>query len=105
MEKEGDGFDVSFTVSNTGKADAKEVAQVYVAPVNPSVMRPAKELKGYDKKLISKGGSQRFSIHLGPDAFSYYDEGSHSWKTDSGEYKIQIGASSADIRLEVTIIL
>lgn len=50
----GDGFDVSFTVKNTGKADAKEVAQVYVAP---------------------------------------------------GEYKILIGPSSADSKLELTIKL
>jgi beta-glucosidase len=105
VEKAGDGFDVSFTVKNTGKADAKEVAQVYVAPVNPSVMRPARELKGYDKKLIAKGASQRFTIHLGPDAFSYYDEAAHAWKVAPGTYKIQVGASSADIRLEIPVQL
>ncbi len=99
----GDGFDVSFTVSNTGAADAKEVAQVYVAPVNPSVIRPAKELKGFDKKLIAKGASESYTIHLGPDAFSYYDEGTHSWRVDPGEYKILIGASSEDIKLEVPV--
>jgi len=86
-----------------GQADAKEVVQVYVAPVNPPVMRPARELKGYDKKFIAKGTSQRFFIHLGPDAFSYYDEGSHAWKHAPHAYKIQIGASSADIRLEINL--
>ena len=101
--KAGDGYDVSFTVKNVGQADAKEVVQVYVAPVNPPVMRPARELKGYDKKFIAKGTSQRFSIHLGPDAFSYYDEGSHAWKHAPHAYKIQIGASSADIRLEINL--
>ena len=101
--KAGDGYDVSFTVKNVGQADAKEVVQVYVAPVNPPVMRPARELKGYDKKFIAKGTSQRFSIHLGPDAFSYYDEGSHAWKHAPHACKIQIGASSADIRLEINL--
>lgn len=100
----GDGFDVSFTVKNTGSTPAKEVAQVYVAPVKPSVMRPAKELKGYDKKLIDKGGSVQFTIHLGPDAFSYYDVDTHSWKLDRGEYRILVGASSDDIRLEAKVI-
>lgn len=104
-EKAGDGFDVSFSVKNTGKTDAKEVAQVYVAPVKPSVLRPAKELKGYDKKLIVKGASQQYSIHLGPDAFSYYDESSHSWKLDPGKYRILVGASSEDIRLEAEITI
>ena len=101
----GDGFDVSFTVRNAGPVAAKEVAQVYVAPAKAPVMRPAKELKGYDKQLIGKGASQRFTIHLGPEAFRYYDEPSHAWKTAPGEYKILIGASSADIRLEVTVEL
>lgn len=105
VEKAGDGYDVSFSVSNAGKADAKEVAQVYVAPVNPSLMRPAKELKGFDKKLIEKGKSLRYTIHLGPEAFQHYDTASHSWKADKGEYKILVGASSADIRLEASVKL
>ena len=99
----GDGFDVSFTVRNSGKVAAKEVAQVYVAPVAPSVMRPAKELKGYDKKMVAAGKAVKYTVHLGPDAFSYYDEHSHSWVVDPGRYRILIGASSSDIRLEVPV--
>ena len=105
VTRSGDGFDVSFTVRNTGKADAKEVAQVYVAPENPSVIRPARELKGYEKLLVPKGASQKYSIHLGPEAFSYYDVNTHSWKLDPGKYRILIGASSQDIRLEVPVTL
>lgn len=100
----GDGLDVTFKVANTGKVDAKEVAQVYVAPVNPSIIRPAKELKGYDKKLVAKGAMVEYSIHLGPEAFSYYDEATHSWKEDKGEYRILVGASAEDIRLESKVV-
>ena len=101
----GEGFDVCFTVRNTGNSDAKEVAQVYVAPVNTPVMRPAKELKGYDKKLIAKGGEARFTIHLDRDAFSYYDVQSHRWVVAPGQYKILIGPSSGEIKQEVAITL
>ena len=101
--RSGDGFDVSFTVRNTGSMAAKEAAQLYVAPVKPSVVRPAKELKGYEKKLIAPGASERYTIHLDPDAFSYYDVDSHGWKVDPGEYRLLVGASSADIRLEVKV--
>ena len=101
----GEGFDVCFTVRNTGNSDAKEVAQVYVAPVNTPVMRPAKELKGYDKKLIAKGGEARFTIHLDRDAFSYYDVQSHRWVVAPGQYKILIGPSSGEIKKEVAITL
>ena len=79
------------------------IAQIYVAPVNPSVLRPSHELKGYDKKLIGKGASARYTVHLGPDAFSYYSTADHTWKLDPGRYIIQIGASSGDIRLEVPL--
>ncbi len=103
--RSGDGFDVIFTVRNEGKVDAKEAAQVYVAPVAPSIMRPARELKGYDKKFIAKGKAVRYTIHLGQDAFSYYDTGSHNWKVDPGQYLILIGASSADIRLEIPVTI
>lgn len=99
----GDGYDIIFKVANTGKTAAKEVAQVYVSPVNPSIIRPAKELKGYDKKLIAKGAAVEYTIHLDPDAFSYYDVDSHSWRLDRGEYRILVGASADDIRLEVKV--
>jgi beta-glucosidase len=94
-----DGCEVVFTVSNTGKMDAMEAAQVYVAPQNPSVMRPAYELKGFDKKRIAKGQSAEFRIPLSYQAFSYYDTASHSWKVDGGDYKILVGSSSKDIRI------
>ena len=105
VEKAGDGFDVSFTVKNTGKLAAAEAAQVYVAPLSSEVLRPAKELKGFDKHMIAGGKSERYSVHLGPDAFSYYDTPSHAWKVESGEYQIVVGASSADLRLQSCITL
>ncbi|MBP5374076.1 MAG: glycoside hydrolase family 3 C-terminal domain-containing protein [Bacteroidales bacterium] len=101
----GDGFDVSFSIRNSGKADAKEAAQVYVAPKEASVLRPAKELKGYQKKLVAKGATERYTIHLDADAFCYYDIVSHSWKADPGEYEIQVGASAGDIKLKASVQL
>ena len=100
VEESGDGFDVHFNVRNTGKVAAKETAQLYVAPVNPSVPRPEKELKGYEKHLIQPGKTQHYTIHLDSNAFSYYDPATHTWKVDNCDYRILIGASSADIRLE-----
>lgn len=96
-----DGCEIVFTVSNTGKVDARETVQVYVAPQNPSVMRPAYELKGFDKKMIAKGKSVEFCIPLGYQDFSYYDVASHSWKVDAGDYKILVGSSSRDIKLSL----
>ena len=102
----GDGFDVTFTITNTGKVEASEVAQVYVAPVKPKVVRPAHELKGYEKVKIAagkKGNSAQVTIHLDHDAFARYCPKGHKWTVDPGEYTIQVGPSASDILLEETV--
>lgn len=103
---EGAKVTVSFNVKNTGSVTASEVAQVYVAPKNPSVARPHHELKGYAKVKLAKGASQTVTIELDESSFSYYDLASHDWKLDKGDYTIMVGASSEDIKLtaEVTIL-
>lgn len=100
-----DGCEIVFKVKNTGKVAAKEAAQVYVAPQAPSVMRPAFELKGFDKKCIARGETIEYRIPLSYSDFSYYDVESHSWKVDAGEYKILVGASSNDIRLTLNFVV
>jgi len=91
---------VSFEIKNTGKVTASEVAQVYVAPQNPSIIRPSHELKGYAKVKLAPGKSQTVTISLPASAFSYYDVRIHDWKVDNVEYMIQVGSSEQDIKLE-----
>lgn len=93
------GYDVTFTLSNTGQYDASEVAQVYVGEVNPTVLRPSKELKAYKKVFLKAGESQQVNVHLPNSAFAFYDVDSHDWKVNPGEFNIMVGASSNDIRL------
>jgi beta-glucosidase len=100
-----DGFDISFTVRNTGKVDAKEVAEVYIAPVDPKILRPARELKEYQKVFVPKGGSASVKVHLDLRAFSFYDVDLHDWAFDSGRYRIEIGRSSEDIVLSQEVTL
>lgn len=103
---EQDGYvNISFEIKNTGKVAGKEVAQLYVAPVQSSVPRPVKELKGFDKFLLQPGESKRVSLKLTKRDFSYWDEDSHSWKAEPGAYEILVGASSADIRLKTNFQL
>ena len=58
-------FSVSFTVKNVGKCAGAEVAQVYVGDVECSVLRPAKELKGFEKVYLKPGESRRLNVCLG----------------------------------------
>ena len=92
------GYDLTFTLSNTGQYDAAEVAQVYAGEVNPTVLRPSKELKAYKKVFVKAGESVQVDVHLPKSAFAFYDVDSHDWKINSGEFYIMVGASSCDIR-------
>lgn len=96
---------VSFDVTNAGDCDGAEIAQIYVAPVNPAVERPVKELKGFDKKFIRKGETVRMEILLDESAFSYYDVYQHGFRCDAGKYRIMVGSSSDNILLTRTIRL
>lgn len=91
--------DVAFDVTNTGKVDGAEAAQVYVGATNPSVDRPVRELKGFDKKVIKAGATQHYVIHLPQRAFAYYVTKNARWRVDAGRYDITVGASSADLTL------
>ena len=105
VSQSGDGFDISFTVANTGKATASEVAQLYVKPINPKVMRPTRELKGYDKVTLAPGKSELVNIHITSKAFAYYSTASHDWVTDTGTYVIEIGRNADEMALSATIVL
>jgi len=91
--------EVSYTITNTSKIDAKEVSQLYVKDMLSSVLRPIKELKGYSKDLIKAGESKTITIKLDKSAFNYYSTAVDAWVTENGTFEIMIGSSSRDIRL------
>ncbi|MBR0162725.1 MAG: glycoside hydrolase family 3 C-terminal domain-containing protein [Oscillospiraceae bacterium] len=97
--------EVRFTLTNTGSVDGAEVAQVYVHAQNPTVYRPAKELKGFQKVFLKAGESKTVSIPLDDKAFRYWNDVTGRFEIDGGAYDILVGASVADIRLstEVTV--
>lgn len=96
---------IKFTIHNTGKYDGSETAQVYVRPLNPKVVRPYKELKGFAKHFIKKGSKQEVEIILNKDAFSYYKPELKDFDYDAGAYEILIGSASDNIRLRKMIRL
>ena len=99
IEAEGKEFVVSFDIKNTGKVAAAEVAQVYVGDDKCSVVRPEKELKGFDKVYLKAGETKRVSIRLDDEAFRFFDPIERQFKVEAGDFTIKVGSSSADIRL------
>ncbi len=92
-----------FTLRNTGGMDGAEIAQLYVHAKNPSVYRPAKELKGFRKVFLKAGEQKEVVIGLDDKAFRYWNDLTGKFEIDGGAYEILIGASVADIRLSGTV--
>ena len=93
-------FTVEMTVTNSGSRDGEEIIQLYIEPLTPTVIRPIKELKGFEKVFLKAGESKRVVFRLDSSAFAYYSDKIHDWLSESGYYNILIGKSSADICLE-----
>ena len=96
----GEGAKVTFTIKNTGDVAGSEIAQVYVAKPESKIFRAPKELKGFVKIHLEPGEEKKVTVELDDRAFSFWNTATEDWCVESGEYKILVGASSRDIRLE-----
>jgi beta-glucosidase len=102
VENNNDDHDlakVSFTVTNTGRRAGAEIAELYVAPVNPPVDRPIKELKGFQKVFLGPGQSRRISLELDQRSFAFFNTDKHLWDAAPGTYTILVGGSSQSLPL------
>ena len=91
---------VTFQLTNTGKCDGAEVVQMYVGLPNAIVFRPEKELKGFRKVFLKAGESKEVQILFDDKTFRYWNVKTNRWEVEMGTYRILIGASVADVKLE-----
>lgn len=106
VQKTGEtSFTVSFDVENVSDVSGKEIVQIYVKDIVSSVSRPEKELKAFVKKRIEAGKKERITVKLEADAFAFYSAALNDWYVENGEFEIQIGASSRDIRLKERVTI
>jgi len=101
----GRRFEVAFTVTNTGKREGADVAQVYVGDTHSSVPRPAKELKGFVKVSLRPGETKRVSVVLDNRSLSYFDVANKQWRADAGDFDVLVGRSSQQIELRGKLTL
>ena len=103
LTESGDNnFTVSCTISNTGKYDGDEVAQLYITDLYASTARPQKQLRGFERIFIPAGESRKVSFELGPEDFALVNPQMET-VVEAGEVLVSIGASSKDIRLTTKI--
>lgn len=93
------------TVKNTGKKAGAEVAQLYISDLKSSVLRPTKELKGFEKVFLNPGESKEVSFTIDKAALSYFDDKKHEWVAEPGEFEASIGNASDAIKTKVKFTL
>jgi len=92
-------------ITNEGGHAGQEVVEVYVRDRESRLGQPDKELKAFAKVALGVGETQTVSLALARDAWSYYDDATHSWVAEPGLFDILVGSSSAAIRAQATVTL
>lgn len=105
-EQDNDVYvEVSFSITNTGKCNGKEIAQIYISDENSSVNRPKLEIKEFSKVSLEKGESKEVKVKLDKRALAFYNCDKKSWEVERGRFNICVGSSVEDIRLSKEIII
>jgi len=100
---ENDTVTVKVSVKNNGSRAGKEIVELYVRDPECSVLRPVKELKGFEKVLLQPGEEKIIEFALDRRAFAFYSEEMHDWVVESGKFVIFAGSSSDNLPLETTL--
>lgn len=100
---QADTIQVTFTLTNTGDREGAEVAQLYVSDPVCSVMRPVKELKGFKKVFLKPGESRRITLDIPVSSLAFYSEAQSQFVVEPGEFILQLGASTSDIKQKISI--
>ncbi len=99
----GDSLTATVQVHNTGARDGREVVQLYTSVADSVFDRPVKELKAFAVVDVPAGGSATATLTVATADLEVWDVRRDSWIVEGGTYTVQVGASSADIRLTGTV--
>ncbi|WP_405770771.1 glycoside hydrolase family 3 C-terminal domain-containing protein [Streptomyces sp. NBC_00080] len=113
-EQEGPGLlgVVRATLCNTGVRQGREIVQAYIEPQRDEQLpapgrtthdRPLRWLAGFTVLDCARGESAVAEISVPRRAVQVWDADSASWHTVGGPYRIRIGRSYADLRLDVDL--
>jgi beta-glucosidase len=99
---EGD-LEVRVTVRNAGDRDGREVVQVYTGLEDSAVSRPVRELKAFANVALAAGESREVTLRVRRSDLAYWDVRVDGWVVESGTYRVDVAASSRDIRATVEV--
>lgn len=97
--------EVSVKVKNTGKRAGKTVVQLYVAAPETEVVRPVRELRGFEKVSLEAGEEKTVTFTLDERAFAYWNTQIHDWYAEEGSYQVMIGENADQMCLSGEILV
>ena len=98
----GDGRVIACTVGNTGSIAGSEVAQLYLT-FPASANSPPLQLKGFVKtNVLHPNAEQIVEFTLRDRDLSVWDSDAKAFRVVQGEYTVNVGSSSADLKLTAT---
>lgn len=95
---DGGSVTVSIPVTNVGPMAGSEVVQLYIGDDKSTVVRPLKELKGFEKVRLEPGETATVEFEITPDDLMYFDDVAHRWTAEPGRFTAYIATSSTDIK-------
>ena len=95
---EADTITATLEVTNTGNRAGDEVVQFYTRALRSEVAQPARQLRAFRRLTLAPGQSTTVSFTLPVTRLAWWDETRHAFRVEAGEYRLEAGASSADIR-------
>ncbi|KAA8564865.1 hypothetical protein MFRU_008g02920 [Monilinia fructicola] len=97
VEKIEKSIKVRVKVKNIGEIPGAEVVQVYIKQQNPSIRRPNKELKGFDKVFLEAGEEKTVEVNIDIKyAAAFWDEVREAWIVEKDEYEVIVGNTSEE---------
>ena len=101
--RDTDTLTVRVNVTNAGDRAGKEVVQLYVAAPQNDVIRPVRELKGFEKVALAPGETKTVEFTLDQRAFAYWNKQIGDWFVQSGSYDILICRDADDVVLSAPV--
>ncbi len=97
-------IEVALEITNSGQRAGSEVVQLYVRDNIASMVRPVQELKAFQRVMLEPGETARLTFFLPTDMLNFTSrEGERI--VEPGEFELQVGASSGDIRQRTVVTL
>jgi beta-glucosidase len=99
----GDSIKIEVSLRNTGKRFGEEVVQLYLRDHHASLIRPIKELKGFQKIGLEPGETTTVRFELSTKELGFYNVDGE-WIVEAGAFTVMVGNRSDELQ-EVRISL